>query len=1256
MLTYLSGAGTGLSPRADRGQELIVRMDAGADAEAVAAFREAVGAEVVETTMSWGFELWRCDAPVSQETLAALSGEDWYGAASASVGYLQENLELDARAFSSDPRIGDLWALDNSRDTDIDLPEAWETSRGAGVLVAVIDTGVDYGHPDLAENMWINPGEIAGNGIDDDGNGFVDDIHGYDFANSDARPMDGNSHGTHVAGTIAAVAGNGIGIAGVAPEARIMAVQIMSDGGTGSIFDAIQGIEYAALMGAQIANCSWGGSAYPSALADAVRMAGEAGMAIVAAAGNDGRNTDVSPHYPSSIDAPNVISVAATDRDDAIAGFSNYGITTVDVAAPGVGIVSTVPGAGYAGKSGTSMAAPHVTGIAALILASEPWLTPAELRQRLIDSSDPVAGLASRTVSGGRVNAAAATEGGGLATLSGRVADATGQGMAGWTVFLDADGDGERDAGEAATLTAADGSYAFSGLAAGSYQVAVVLASGWQEAGTRAEWRVSEETIAWRELAGRGELLDLGDEGSQRIALPFEVEFFGRSFGTLTVTANGLASFGTPGGTFDIRGMEGAPAWSIAPLWADLTTDYGGQVMVLAEDDRVTLQYAGVRSFSGAMRASFEMAIHRDGDITFAYGEMTGLPASYAIGLRGGSAAESLAVGALPGSGGLRFSFRPPPVATVVAEVGRGKAEAPEITVEESAEHVAEIGSIGGTGAPALSVSFGQAFSDPVVFLLAEGGTTAAAPPQIASVSRGGFSLSLPAGTAEDGALQGWGYLAVEAGRWRLADDTVIEAGHARNAAPSGNGPEEIAFARSFGAAPAVFAQAQGGAAAGTLLLGGADREGFALGLEDGPAAPGGRAGWLAVAPGSGTTAGWELARLASADSIAFHDFETGYDAAPMVLGQVTGTGDAPARAVISALDADGVTVTVTGGDDGGEVDLLALPGPGTVTGQRATIQGISGTLWLDADSDGLRDPGEAALPGRTVWLDLDGDGRRGAEEPADVTGALGRYSFDGLDPGSYTVRQELPLGWTGSGVTGRDGYAAAAAAPGWAAAPGAATELAGLGDDGSLAVGLPFLFPFFGSGYSEVTVSANGYLTFGGAGNAARPLPLDGEGLPGPMIAALWSDLDASPGRISTWSDAGGTRMVIEYRDVALYGGEGRLSFQIQLEADGRIALQYRSLDGIGPEARAGLSDGAGHAALPVSPPAEDGALVFVPVVTAAADPQVALGPGSEIAGLDFGSLPGSGVILGGGAGYASAHFGAMAGAAAQVEPDLWL
>lgn len=295
-------------------------------------------------------------------------------------------------------------------DADIDLPEAWDRSRGTGTLVAVLDTGVDYRHADLADNIWVNQAEIPGNGLDDDGNGYVDDVHGYDFAYNDGDPMDRHGHGTHVAGTIAAAADNGTGVAGVAPEAQIMALKFLDDSGTGSLFDAIQALDYAVMMGAQLSNNSWGGGQYHSALAEALALAADAGHLAVAAAGNTGTDIDSDPHYPASYSSEALISVAASDDSDRLAGFSNYGLSGVDVVAPGEAIYSTLPGDSYGSRSGTSMAAPHVTGIAALLLAADPQLQPEEIRDLLIESSDPVAALAARSASGGRVNAAAALE------------------------------------------------------------------------------------------------------------------------------------------------------------------------------------------------------------------------------------------------------------------------------------------------------------------------------------------------------------------------------------------------------------------------------------------------------------------------------------------------------------------------------------------------------------------------------------------------------------------------------------------------------------------------------------------------------------------------------------------------------------------------------------------------------------------------------------------------------------------------------
>jgi cell wall-associated protease len=312
-----------------------------------------------------------------------------------------------------------LWGLHNTgqsggrADADIDAPEAWNTiTQANNVTVAVIDTGVDYRHPDLAANMWTNPGEIPGNGLDDDGNGYVDDVHGYDFANHDGDPMDDNSHGTHVAGTIGAVGNNGLGVVGVAWRTKIMALKFIGADGYGLTADAINAILYAADMGAKVSNNSWGGLAwdrggvlYSKPLQDAIQTAADTGMLFVAAAGNDGSFTDeFASAIPAGLPVANIVSVAATDHRDELAWFSNHGAVEVDIAAPGVSILSTVPNGGYDSYQGTSMAAPHVAGAAALLFAQNPAITFHEVKAILMNRSDVVAGTATKVLSGGRLN------------------------------------------------------------------------------------------------------------------------------------------------------------------------------------------------------------------------------------------------------------------------------------------------------------------------------------------------------------------------------------------------------------------------------------------------------------------------------------------------------------------------------------------------------------------------------------------------------------------------------------------------------------------------------------------------------------------------------------------------------------------------------------------------------------------------------------------------------------------------------------
>ena len=309
------------------------------------------------------------------------------------VEYAEPNYVWHASAtLPNDPDFGLQWGLHNTgqtggtNDADIDAPEVWDLETGSSdVVIAVIDTGVDYNHVDLADNMWTNPGEIPGDAIDNDGNGYVDDVYGINSIGGSGDPMDDAAdvyHGTHCAGIIAGVGNNSTGITGVCWTAKIMALKFLNEGGSGWTNDAIECIEYMVNMkntygvNVKVSSNSWGGGGYSTALEDAINLAGDSGIIFVASAGNAGSNNDISPHYPDSYDCLNIISVGASDHNDALAGFSQYGYNSVDVAAPGVSIWSAKEGDDYQYLGGTSMAAPHVSGLAGLIFSNNPAYSP----------------------------------------------------------------------------------------------------------------------------------------------------------------------------------------------------------------------------------------------------------------------------------------------------------------------------------------------------------------------------------------------------------------------------------------------------------------------------------------------------------------------------------------------------------------------------------------------------------------------------------------------------------------------------------------------------------------------------------------------------------------------------------------------------------------------------------------------------------------------------------------------------------------
>ena len=328
------------------------------------------------------------------------------------IEYAEPNYLRYLNAAPNDPMYPDMWGLNNTGqtggtpDADIDAPEAWDIATGnSTMVVADIDTGLDLGHVDFAGNIYTNPGEIAGNGIDDDANGYIDDVNGWDFARDDNNPNEEaicGGHGTHTAGTIGARGNNGIGVTGVNWDVKVMPLKVFKVYYlvlcSASSADIVSAIEYAAMMGVRVSNNSYGGGPYSQTEYDTIRAS--RGV-FVAAAGNDGNNNDATPSYPASYNLNNIIAVAATDHNDIRASFSNYGTTSVDLAAPGVNILSTTPGDTYSFFDGTSMATPHVTGAVALLMGYDPNLTNNEVRWRILKGVDNK-GLPVAT--GGRLN------------------------------------------------------------------------------------------------------------------------------------------------------------------------------------------------------------------------------------------------------------------------------------------------------------------------------------------------------------------------------------------------------------------------------------------------------------------------------------------------------------------------------------------------------------------------------------------------------------------------------------------------------------------------------------------------------------------------------------------------------------------------------------------------------------------------------------------------------------------------------------
>jgi subtilisin family serine protease/PKD repeat protein len=609
---------------------------------------------------------------------------------------VQPNYEIYPEAVPNDPDFSKLWGLHNTGqtalttgipgrvDADMDVPEAWELPVvGSPILVAVTDTGIDYNHPDLSANVWTNSGEIPGDGKDNDNNGYVDDVHGYDFEDNDSDPTDAGSyvnHGTHVAGIIAAAHNNGVGTTGVSREAKVMALKIF--GANGSYYSSLLAIDYAIQNGAKIINASWGGYTYGAALEDAIRDANDAGILFVASAGNDNNDNDQRQHYPAGYNLPNVVAVAATDRFDARASFSkdflsNFGLTSVHIGAPGHEIYSTIPNNTYAYLSGTSMAAPHVSGAAAMLLANNPALTPAGLRALLMSKTDSVPAMTTTTASGGRLNLGNAltcndasspyvqveSPISGFSAYKGeptamRVSvTQCGHYVAGATVQVVFDNAEPAfsllDDGLHADGAANDGIYGalWTPSTEGALTATVTVQPPANAVQTfarsgqvkrRISYRHEPISYSWIDTVS-GQPHALVDDGSVTLPIGFAFEFYGVGYSSITVSANGFMTFdaaGVPGKENQAIPNPALPNSLIAPYWDDFNPVLGGSIYTLLEgnapDRRLTVSWVAVRHASNSAApspASFQATLYEGmNEIEFRYQDTDLGSANYSYG------------------------------------------------------------------------------------------------------------------------------------------------------------------------------------------------------------------------------------------------------------------------------------------------------------------------------------------------------------------------------------------------------------------------------------------------------------------------------------------------------------------------------------------------------------------------------------------------------------------------------------------------
>jgi len=942
------------------------------------------------------------------------------------------------QTFPDDTDFESCWGLHNTNqyllgkeDADIDAPEAWDITTGSSsVIVAVIDTGVEYDHEDLADNMWVNQAEANGTpGVDDDNNGYTDDIHGISVINGVATgdPYDDHGHGTHCAGILGAVGNNGTGITGVNWNMRIMALKFLDASGYGLESDAAVCLQYAVDNGAKITSNSYGGASDVQELYDAIVYANDNGVLFCTSAGNDSQDLDQLPSYPASYNLPNMISVAATGYGDNIAWFSNYGATTVHVGAPGEVITSTWAGNTYKDLDGTSMACPFVAGIAALVKAYEPAIDMPTLRARVMWTGDPLFDLQETTVTGLRVNAYNALMG----IFSVRILSQS--------PLPDAT---ENEA------------YNFTMEAVGfapPYE--------WSWSGSDYVEREVANGFTWSGAAQNRQQ----DEGMWRLDLPISFPFYGATYDRLYVCSNGYVEFADSMPLPDNNAETGRLANKkiIAPYWSDLTTNSTSlptniYVWRAPDDSWIGVRWqASELDWLMPMAINVSLVLHADGLVEMHYGPDNSSWVGGVVGISNGDGVNYRL--SYHKTGKFEFGW------ALTSQWGPGQIP-PGLSLDP------DTGEIGGAPTAPGDYTFDVTAADQ------SGGSDTKL-----------FDLKV---FDQDGPRANFH---TDDPREGVSSVTVTFQDDSTSIAPGGIASRLWNFGDGSTSADLQPTHTYNGVGSYSVSLTVTDANGTDAKLEigyikvyyPGPTAAFAADPLVGDAPLTVRFTDYsqpldpnDLFRMLVSWEWDFGDgtVETRYDSTPFdhvyqdeglytvrltvldLLG-AAGVETKPDYIAVGAVRDRTLTWSVTGSgaitvdppgvtsasgaeiyDHGSVVDLTANPDPGNhfdhwegdvddprelstsiYMGSDQTVVAvfgagdpgeIGGAKWEDLDGDGVWDGDEDGLQGWRIYLDLNGSGAWDADEPYRMTDGNGDYVFANLPPGTYTVAEELLSGW----------------------------------------------------------------------------------------------------------------------------------------------------------------------------------------------------------------------------------------------------